>query len=59
MKRIIGVILILAGASDLIIYYLISGMEYGWLELVMNDVNIITMYGAWFLIGIGSYISKK
>jgi hypothetical protein len=59
MKKIIGVILVLAGVSDLVIYYLISDMQYGWLELVMDDVNIITMYGAWFLIGIGSFIYKK
>ena len=44
MKKIIGVILVLAGVSDLVIYYLISDMQYGWLELVMDDVNIITMY---------------
>ena len=59
MKKIIGVILVLAGVSDLVIYYLISDMQYGWLELVMDDVNIITMYGAWILIGIGGFIYKK
>lgn len=59
MKKIIGILLIIAGVSDLVIYYLISDMEYGWLELLMNDVNIVTMYGAWFLIGVGSYFFRK
>lgn len=59
MKKIIGVLLVLAGVSDLVIYYLISDMEYGWLELVMNDVNVITMYGAWILIVIGGYLYRK
>jgi len=59
MKKIIGILLVIAGVSDLVIYYLISDMQYGWLELLMNDVNVVTMYGAWFLIGIGSYLFRK
>lgn len=59
MKKIIGVILVLAGVSDLVIFYLISDMQYGWLELVMNDVNVVTQYGAWALIGIGAFLFKK
>jgi hypothetical protein len=56
-KKIIAVILIIAGVLDLALYYL--GGDTGWLELVFNDTNVITMYGAWIMIGTGVTILKK
>jgi len=55
--RILGIILVVLGASDLILW-LISGFESGWLEYVVG-VNLISMYGAWAMIAIGGWLFKQ
>ena len=55
--KILGIILVVLGLSDLILW-VVSGFESGWLEYVVG-VNLISMYGAWAMIGIGSWLIKQ
>jgi len=55
--KILGIILVLLGLSDLILW-VVSGLESGWLEYVVG-VNLISMYGAWAMIGIGGWLIKQ
>ena len=59
MKKRIGIVLVLAGILDLAMYFLFTGMEYGWLELLFNGSNLVTTYGAWIMIGAGIWLYKK
>ncbi len=55
--KILGIILILLGLSDIILW-IVSGLESGWLEYVVG-VNLISMYGAWAMMGIGGWLIKQ
>lgn len=55
--KVLGIILILLGASDLILW-LINGFESGWLEYVVG-YNVVSMYGAWAMIAIGVWLMKQ
>jgi len=55
--KILGIILVILGLSDLILW-VVSGLESGWLEYVVG-VNLISMYGAWAMIGIGGWLIKQ
>lgn len=55
--KILGIILVVLGLSDLILW-VVSGLESGWLEYVVG-VNLISMYGAWAMIGIGGWLIKQ
>jgi len=55
--KYLGIILIVIGASDLILWA-ISGFKSGWFEYVIG-VNVVSVYGAWILIAIGGWLVGK
>ena len=56
-KKVLGYLLIALGALDYLIWIL-NGLSFGWLELIVG-VNIISQYGAAFLITIGIILIKN
>ena len=58
MKKIIGVIMVLGGILDLVMFYFLTTGE-GWLDMIFGGQNFVTIYGAYFLIGLGSVLYKK
>ncbi|MGY8947059.1 MAG: hypothetical protein ACKVJM_01590 [Flavobacteriales bacterium] len=59
MKKRIGIVLVLAGILDLAMFYLFTGMQYGWLELLFDGSNLVTTYGAYIMIIAGSWLYSK
>jgi hypothetical protein len=58
MKKIIGIILVVGGILDLVMFYFIN-YGIGWLDWFFGGPNFVTIYGAYFLIGFGSFLYKK
>lgn len=56
-KKYIGIVLIILGAADLLIW-LLNDFSFGWLELVVG-VNFISKYGAWLMIFFGYWLFNR
>ena len=50
--------MVLGGILDLVMFYFLTTGE-GWLDMIFEGQNFVTIYGAYFLIGLGSVLYKK
>lgn len=57
MKKYIWLILIILGASDLLLW-VVNAFEFGWLELVFG-VGFISQNGGWIMIALGIWLRRR